>query len=93
MLRKLREAKKLVLAIIICLTILEGCKKSEAPIATIRKNDDISLSQLKAFLSTTIEINLKEIRYDESMEQFSVFGVEQINKTDLTKLYLQSHSK
>ncbi|NTE04733.1 hypothetical protein G6M26_10795 [Agrobacterium tumefaciens] len=93
MLRKLIEAKKLMLATLICLTILEGCKKSEAPIATVSKNDDISLSQLKAFLGTTIEIDLKEIKYNENTEQFSVFGVEQINKTDLTKLYLQSYSK
>lgn len=77
----------------ITFTSLEGCKKDEPTIIPVVQSEDISLTQLKEFLGSLIALKADQISFDSSTSQFSVNGVNQINREDLTKIYKQNNKK
>ena len=82
---------KLLIVCVIAFTYLEGCKKDESKIISVVQPEDISLSQLKEFLGSLINLKAEQISFDSSTSQFSINGVNQINREDLTKIYKQNN--
>jgi hypothetical protein len=59
----------------------------------MEQSEAISLSQLKEFVGSLINLKAEQISFDSSTSQFSVNGVNQINREDLTKIYKQNNLK
>ena len=88
---KFLNSLKLLILCGIGFTYLEGCKKDESTIIPVETSEAITLNQLKEFLGSLINLKAEQISFDSSTSQFSVNGVNQINREDLTKIYKQNN--
>lgn len=75
-------------------TALMGCEKKEVQEVEVIKTDDlkkVDIDTLKGVLAKLVNVDVKEISYNEEKEMFVMFGTDQISLKDLTKYY--EHSK
>lgn len=70
------------------LLVVFSCSKETQPEQTkVEHVIEVSISELKAYMSKLINVKVEEIGYNEKTEQFSIAGVDQISKKELTESY------
>ncbi|SER57123.1 hypothetical protein [Pedobacter rhizosphaerae] len=86
---------KIAIVAVVLSTTLDSCKKDEVitPNSTTEIKDSVSINTLKEFMSKTGGIPVESIGYNETTEQFTWRGKDQISKTDLVYAYKQSQLK
>ena len=68
-----------------------GCQKKEIEQAGPKTETSVSISMLKKHMSELINIKESDIYFDEKTEIFSIAGIEQISKKELTESYHRSN--
>lgn len=85
--------KKLIKsAFMVCaLLITFSCsKEKEIEKTNVEVVQELGVPELKSYLSKLINVKIEEIGYNVKTEQFSIGGIDQISKQELTESYKRS---
>ncbi len=99
------KLKKALIVLFVASVFLAGCKteevipqqeklnlkpNSKSNIGEFGDPESPEITTLKNYMATTLNVDVNSITYDAGTEQFILFGVNQINKTDLSSSYSES---
>lgn len=87
---KLKNVIKIAAMALFITTAIFSCKKKETDSPKNELNNNIDVETLKSHMSKIINVKVSDIKYDEKTEQFSIFGIDQIDRKKLTEFYEQS---
>jgi hypothetical protein len=76
--------------------LLTSCKKENPYVEMSKKNstdDNVSVEQLKGYMAELLHTEVEYVSYDLKADEFSLHGVPQISKKELSKIYSINASK
>jgi len=97
----MKKQTKMACLILAFAAVLCSCKKDEnkslkdkEPIeAEVKKTDvkrTVTVPELKTYLSVLINADTAILKYDEKREVFTLLGIDQFTKANLTEVYLNN---
>ena len=86
------NALKIAIVAVMLPAALVSCKKDEIVVSKdlTEKTDAASINVLKTFFAKHINAKEDDITYDEKSEQFKLWGIDQVSKTQLIRTYENS---
>lgn len=68
--------------------LLSSCQKKD-PVEKppVEQGVVVSIADLKSFMAELVNVKMEDIIYNEATETFSMFGVDQVTRKELTKFY------
>lgn len=83
-----KNIKIILCVVFLCTTF--GCAKQNLEILNAVTPEKVTVETLKSYMAKLINVKISNINYDEATEQFSIFGINQINRQELTASYERS---
>ena len=94
MVRNLLERKSWLMTAVLLIASLVSCKTNlEMVPEKVQSTPDVNVNLLKDYLSSLANIKGGEIYYNEQTKMFSIGGVEQVDRDQLSKYYEISRNK
>ncbi len=87
MVKKVKTFARITLGVAL-IAIFVSCKKDfEVSVASDTSIQQPTILDLKNYMAILINADADDIKYNERTESFSLFGVDQISKQQLTEFY------
>lgn len=86
----MKKTMKIAILAILTGTAMSSCSKQDtiAPVVKIEKPAyEVSIDSLKKYLADRANVSVEEICYNEQTEQFSLRGIDQVSRLQLTEFY------